>query len=1040
MKNLNPLRHLNTLRFGSIKLLWLLFHLAICTQSNLFAQPFYHPPCGESSDYPPGCHLCGPIYIGSTRGFTPDTVSYDFSCGNIENSQWLSFTSYSTDVSITILATNCLNDKGVELGLYDINLNQLGTCFSSNNGNVPGNISASGLIPGDVYFIMVDGKDGDICEFTLTKTGGGPTAPPPSPPYIRAYPDKEEYCPGEIVRYRVFHDFPTSFHEWETPSNGLILSGEGTRSIEVLWSATGSGFVEVNSSNICYIGPPVFEPFSVAEIQPTTITIESCIDSAYGRQETFPSAGGCDSLVIYNYVPYRKNINKLDTTICPGSEIVFHGNAYAEEGNYTIVLPGEDANGCDSIIDLTLQFYPVSVNIDPSGPFQCGGDTIILTSIGSSQGSQYAFQWTTGNYGHIIGIDTQQQVAVDKPGKYFLTVSLNDANGNAICTVIDSVLVGASSFPIATWNIAPEEACINEPVTFAVPTDPTFLDYNWSTNGKANIEAAQETATFYFAEAGDYEICVSAMDSCGWTDSLCKTITVYAEPRSEFNLPSNICSGETFTLRLDSNPDPTIQYEWEINGPTGDFRIAGPGPFDFDFELPGEYQVTLIAQNGVCVNSTTLKQVNTFETLESPSPTCHPVDTFIFVEWPSIPDALGYNIWVNGQLTSEEQTRPDYLISNLNPGDSVFLRVEAIGAYSCQTSSSRISCQSLLCDNPNLLLPVRAVCKNGNTSSLIQYFGCDWIGPALSSEPCRFFTDSLAPGQYIFKNQFRYEGCTDTALQIINLGHPFSASYDVTQPVFLGGNASIQVSFDTLIGGEQILWETGDTARVLNNLAPGHYCAEITRNGNCRLRPCFTINSSDYQVPSLVVVCPNRTKEIQVKPDSSIALQWFPSNGLSCADCANPTIKVSNSTIYTLIGETDDGRKDTTGVFVLVLPEVLCGFFKEESPNDILENLLGSNFTAMSYDEIDVELKSIANELVEESVLVFPNPGNGVFHFKTTFPVQKINLINALGQQFEVKLSGNQEGTFSVEGFTNGMYKARFLGDGISISKTIIKE
>ncbi|MEZ4948520.1 MAG: hypothetical protein R2784_03880 [Saprospiraceae bacterium] len=94
-------------------------------------QFFPKEPCGRSSDMLPTCEMCGPIYIGSTAGFSPDTFPYDFPCGNIENSQWWSVTTIGTTMSFTVVPENCSNNKGLEIALYDIDLNLVTTCEAS---------------------------------------------------------------------------------------------------------------------------------------------------------------------------------------------------------------------------------------------------------------------------------------------------------------------------------------------------------------------------------------------------------------------------------------------------------------------------------------------------------------------------------------------------------------------------------------------------------------------------------------------------------------------------------------------------------------------------------------------------------------------------------------------------------------------------------------------------------------------------------------------------------------------------------------------
>lgn len=74
------------------------------------------------------------------------------------------------------------------------------------------------------------------------------------------------------------------------------------------------------------------------------------------------AANGCDSVVNVqiNFFPAAEG--ELDLTICPGEEILFNGTTYDENNTAgTEILVGQATNGCDSIVQVSLSFFPEAV-------------------------------------------------------------------------------------------------------------------------------------------------------------------------------------------------------------------------------------------------------------------------------------------------------------------------------------------------------------------------------------------------------------------------------------------------------------------------------------------------------------------------------------------------------------------------------------------------------------------------------------------------------------------------------------------------------
>jgi gliding motility-associated-like protein len=126
----------------------------------------------------PICNLNG--YCGSTSStYTADYWSQLNStfCGSIENNSFLTFVATSNSISFDVWVTTSQNNDGIQIMIFSA-ANCSGpvtnyTCWSP--GIVPvgsTNISASGLVVGNTYYIMIDGYGGDVCNYVIAANSG----------------------------------------------------------------------------------------------------------------------------------------------------------------------------------------------------------------------------------------------------------------------------------------------------------------------------------------------------------------------------------------------------------------------------------------------------------------------------------------------------------------------------------------------------------------------------------------------------------------------------------------------------------------------------------------------------------------------------------------------------------------------------------------------------------------------------------------------------------------------------------------------------
>jgi gliding motility-associated-like protein len=127
----------------------------------------------------PICNLNG--YCGNTSAAYTDNSWPELDtafCGSIENNSFLSFVASATTISFDVWVSNAQNNNGIQIMVFSAANCGSGpvtnlTCWSP--GNVASgstNVTANGLIPGNTYYIMIDGFAGDVADYVIGANSG----------------------------------------------------------------------------------------------------------------------------------------------------------------------------------------------------------------------------------------------------------------------------------------------------------------------------------------------------------------------------------------------------------------------------------------------------------------------------------------------------------------------------------------------------------------------------------------------------------------------------------------------------------------------------------------------------------------------------------------------------------------------------------------------------------------------------------------------------------------------------------------------------
>jgi hypothetical protein len=115
----------------------------------------------------------GADYPGNLFGNVGGTCPTLFG-GTLQNNSWLRFQAAAANVDFNVNVTGCID--GIQIAIFAFNgstFTRMSPCAISDGGTVGSfSLTGTGLTAGEIYYIMVDGNAGDVCNYTLSVTSG----------------------------------------------------------------------------------------------------------------------------------------------------------------------------------------------------------------------------------------------------------------------------------------------------------------------------------------------------------------------------------------------------------------------------------------------------------------------------------------------------------------------------------------------------------------------------------------------------------------------------------------------------------------------------------------------------------------------------------------------------------------------------------------------------------------------------------------------------------------------------------------------------
>ena len=545
--------------------------------------------------------------------------------GAPHNSSWWAFVTDGGNVTVTITFSGCYNPNGgnpsgVQIGIVSAcDCSGQIACEPGCSGN-GGSITINGsLQPCKIYYLWVDGCNGDVCNFTITTSGGG--RPPLSPLGNITSSQPNPICKGCCADFAVAPQPGGCVPEYVWTLNGTQVGGntnmtnicfpdEGTFSVCV-YAAIGNP----SSGSICAQTPPkcinvvvekkaeqIAKPRIVCpELSPYKWWCELATTSGTYRCP-FKQNGCCefDSVV---------DITFLDKI--PGPDVYFIGCQGEQYVDPTTKIPYAGCNnrtevklskatrpyGCDSSYFLST-IYPTAFG---KITIFCRAGEIILNATlqpttalcGNSPDLVESLEWYEKlQPQRVIGTDKELPVTKksDYCVRYILTYTLGDKTKTCkfdFCESIDENGFIPTKAPIA----GPIDLCLGETGFYFMDTmyGIKINQYIWRVTGgeiltKKHSDSSRIEIKWTGPPGLSGEICLELETNCGNSPEVCLPVFIRPAPTPNAGPDVSVCKTSD---QLNATRSTGTNGQWT--------QVSGPGSTTFGDQLSPNSTISVTA-------------------------------------------------------------------------------------------------------------------------------------------------------------------------------------------------------------------------------------------------------------------------------------------------------------------------------------------------------------------------------------------------------------------------------------------------------------
>lgn len=474
-------------------------------------------------------------YCGNTGGYTANNTGMSAFCANIENNSWLAFTASAPTAIFDIAASACQSGDGIQVAVFETadcsNFNLVSNCWNPNT-ETSGTITATGLTPGQVYYVMVDGFLEDTCDYTINVTTGIDQT--------NATVDDEVICLGNstTLRTNVVGVGPFTYN-W-MPAASL---DDPSAASPVATPTTSTNY------SVTITGP------SGSSVHTVAVTV---YNGAPGNLAISGANNLCEGATNELFSAAADNASSYNWTVTGGT-IVGPNNAASVSvdwgnGNGSICVTATNQCGTSSPVCQNITVIPRPNISAQDPPVTCAPNTVNLSSIIINN---------TGGGGGFVTYHADSMDAV--VGTPFLPSTIVSLSG----TYWIRMASGANCYDVTSIDVTIEDPQVT--VVHPQPTcSPNTIDL--ASVAVSGTGGYPNSSTLFFADSLDATIRANAMSNtvvssggtywlrfetengCFDVEAINVDIDVTPDLPDVIQLP-NICPGERVDLDTVSLPD-----------------------------------------------------------------------------------------------------------------------------------------------------------------------------------------------------------------------------------------------------------------------------------------------------------------------------------------------------------------------------------------------------------------------------------------------------------------------------------------------------
>jgi gliding motility-associated-like protein len=572
-------------------------------------------PCGTPAMMTPTCQTACVIcnidgFTGRNNNPVNGVVPPGFCTTSTQNAQWIAFIAGSTSLRMEIDCSNCVQNQGIQLGLYRgancANFQRISNCI---NPLAPGNtgvfVTNQTLVIGQYYWLIIDGRDGDVCDYKVRVTSGTTLIPQLTTAPVIVGPDT--ICSNEVQTFRLIAPVGSSDFAWQVDGQPV---GGNADSLELTIPAAGQYNICATAKNACDIAPQGCFSLTVAPPAATTVDTFFCASRCLALEDTsICDAGtytflrqtefGCDSVVTYNLKEIDAVVAPVKVNICAGDTLYVGPFPYTQTGQYVRTLP--TVIDCDSTVQLDLTVVVCNMKAEAQEtPVLCNGNLNGTLAVRVTAGTApFTYQWQrlganppeTGS-GAIAAAQTPDLITGLRAGLYAVTVS--DGFGNFTyftedVTQPDSLKTSTQSSDYQGYGVSCSDA-ENGEITLQTSGGNGQYTALWS-NGETSTSQISDLAS------GIYTVTVT--DAKGCTVAASQVVSAPPPLSFESSFMQPDCTSDTSgSIAILSGNGGVPPYTYTLQGDTS-------VNLTFNNLSAGLYTITQTDGNGCTASSST---------------------------------------------------------------------------------------------------------------------------------------------------------------------------------------------------------------------------------------------------------------------------------------------------------------------------------------------------------------------------------------------------------------------------------------------------